>query len=173
MEHLRYDTKNRYVPGPSTGGRTISNVIKPSCKNGTLWSLDIDFNPRQWDDVLDKPAIRTLSCNHIRSPSIHPGGSAGDTDAFLDWLDGFPNVTTLGIFPERGAENAWLTVAKTVRKLDERTSLVKTIYTNALRGVYMDEVLAEAARKGIQIIHADRVPEPELRPLSPSGEVVS
>lgn len=167
LEHLRCTGDGLPMGISGDQRRGILNSIKPSCMNGTLRSVHIDFNPQLYDEILNKQVVHTLSCNEIRTPSIHPGGYPGQIDEFLEWLDGFPNLTNLGVFPTK-TDNAWLAVAKVVRKLDEQ-SLVKTIYTDALYGVYRDEVLKQAAKKGIQIIHASRVPEPKLQPL-PSRE---
>lgn len=137
--------------------------IDASSANGTLRSLEIDFRPEVYDGHINKNIIRTLSCHGILAASVHEDGHAGQTQEFLDWIDGFPNLTTVGIFPQK-AERAWMVVAKLLRKLDD-TSLIKTIYTDALYGVYRDQIIEEAAQKGIQIIHATRVPEPPLSPL--------
>lgn len=162
LEHFRHVSGGLNIYSSSSTRTNIMRIIKPSCVNGTLRSLEIDFEPRLCEDV-DKTIIHSLGCYNMIPPSIHPGGHPGHLDEFLSWLDGFPNVNTLGIFPE-GGDTAWVMVAKVVHKLDEK-SLVKTIYTNVLYGVYRDQILEEAAKKGIQVIYADRIPEPKLQPL--------
>lgn len=178
LEHFRFVggfVGGFYIPRiPIEISSLILHMLKPKvpdAKARTLRSLDIDFVPDLgYDTYIDKKTIESLSCNDIKNPSIHPGGSPGNADVFLEWLDGFPNLTTLGIFPEM-AEHAWMIVAKAIRRLDEK-SRVERIYTNVLKGVYRDEIIELAGKKGIQIIHADRVPPPELSPL-PHEEVAS
>lgn len=163
LEHFRCHGDGLHHATSDAERLDALKAIKPSCVNGTLQSLVIDFLPHLYDQVINKTVIHTLSCHEMKTPSIHPGGYSGQTDEFLEWLDEFPNLTTLGVFPAK-ADNAWLTVAKLVRKLDEK-SLVKTIYTDALYGTYRDEVLKSAAKKDIRIIDAGRVPELPLQPL--------
>lgn len=162
LEHFRYSSSSLSTHSANATKTSIMRILKPSCVNGTLRSLQLDFEPHLCEDV-DKTIIHSLGCYHMMPPSIHPGGHPGHLDDFLSWLDGFPNVNTLGIFPD-GGDTAWVMVAKVVRKFD-KNSLVKTIYTNALYGVYRDQILKEAAKKGIQIVYADRIPEPKLQPL--------
>lgn len=140
--------------------------IQPSCTNGTLRSLDIIFDSKitnRLDKVLNKQAIHTLSCHGIDAPGSYDDlNLTGNSDVFLQWVDTFPNLHTVGVYPEKTVK-AWIVVAKLLRRrLD-----IKTIYTNVLTGVYRDELLARAARNGVKILHADRVPEPVLERARP------
>lgn len=147
----------------------LVRVIEPSLKNGTLHSLDIFFDPDLYDPVIQdyKANIHMLSCSDIAMPSIIEGGPRGQVDDFLDWIDGFPNLTTLGVYPHK-TEDAWMVVAKVVNRLGDGSRL-RRIYTNVLVGAYRDQVLGCAAKKGVEIIHADRMPEPVLL-LLPKGQ---
>lgn len=165
LEHFRYVSKDLRDPTTPITAPQLTRLIQPSSVSRTLRSLELDWGSPMDEDALDKTVIHVLGCYNMAPPSIHPDGHPGAVDDFLDWLDGFSNITTLGIFP-LPAPKAWVMVAKFVRKLDDKSSLVKTIYTNALYGVYRDTVIAEAAKKGIAIIDADRMPEPKFQPLA-------
>ncbi|ROV92742.1 hypothetical protein VMCG_09031 [Cytospora schulzeri] len=141
-------------------------LLAPSVSNGTLTSLDIPFDndvQAEFDRVLlDKRSICSLNCNALPPPpSFQPSGLVSPTaDAFLIWLEGFPNLTTIGLFP-RDREVCAMMVAKILSK----ESSIRTIYTNELVGVYWDDALKKAQGIGVRIIRADRVPEPVLKPL--------
>lgn len=139
--------------------------IQPSCNNGTLRSLHITFDRNirdALDLVLNKPAIHTLSCHSI-------GLGTGDdsyylneeVDLYLDWVDTFPGLHTIGVYPVK-TEKAWTVVAKLMKRRPD----IQTIYTDVLIGVYRDEVLKRAAKNGIAIVEATRVPSPAL-PVAP------
>ncbi|KAF3761074.1 hypothetical protein M406DRAFT_73518 [Cryphonectria parasitica EP155] len=159
LEHFYYSwSDDRMAPSPSDLER-----IKPSCDNGTLHSLHITFNKQSrnvLDKIINKDAIRTLSCYDILMPSIRDdgGGSRGDMQIFVDWVIGFRNLTTIGVFPQK-TDEAWFVVAKLITERPD----IKTIYTDVLHGINRDMILEHAARKGIEIIHASRVPEPALQ----------
>lgn len=137
--------------------------LKPSCTNGTLRSLHVDFLALQrqhWDDMLNKPAIHTLSCEKIQGYAVSDSGHA----AFLDWLLTFPNVRTVGICLANPSEpDSWRIIAFLLKRRPD----IKTIYTNALHGVYRDAMLEQATQIGVKILHGKRVPEPELLPSPP------
>lgn len=145
------------------------SAIQPSCESGTLRSLHISFSVEtqlELDKFLDKQAIETLSCHDILMPSILDGGGhRGHVAEFLEWVDEFPNLSTIGVFPQK-TENAWMTVGKVLRRRPD----IKTLYTDALHGVHRDEVLEYAAKNDVTIIHASRVPEPDLLPLPASEQ---
>ncbi|KAI3396568.1 hypothetical protein diail_12017 [Diaporthe ilicicola] len=133
--------------------------LKPSMSNGSLTSLAVTFCPEtrfELDRVLNKDAIRTLSCFDFNDQS--PVSQCGNT--LLHWLQGFRNLTTLGVFPER-FEGCWMLICKVLGQ----ESSIDTIYTNILSGVWRDLVLEKAEEKGVRIIEADRIPEPILQPL--------
>lgn len=139
--------------------------IQPSCANGTLRSLHISFDLTTrdaLDEILNKPAIHALSCEDITTYDLFdPYPSSSNSDAFLDWVDTFPNLHTVGAYPyHKKDEKAWTTIAKLLKRRPD----IKTIYTNALFGIYRDELLKRAGKNGVNIIHADRVPEPALKP---------
>lgn len=139
--------------------------LAPSVSNGTLKSLDIPYDidiQAGFDQLLDKRTICSFSCNALPpTPSFQPGGLLNPkATALLAWLEEFPNLTTVGLFPKDREVCAVL-----VAKLLSRESSIRTIYTNELVGVYLDDALDKARSKGIRIIRADRVPEPVLRPL--------
>lgn len=141
-------------------------LLAPSISNGTFRSLDIPFDTDiqdKLDQVLDKQAIHSLSCNSLPpTPSFQPAGiSNPQADALLAWLEGFPNLTTVGLYP-KDREVCAMMVA---RLLAREESSVRTIYTNELVGVYLDDALNKAEAKGIEIVRADRVPAPELETL--------
>ncbi|KAJ0120076.1 hypothetical protein J7T55_000929 [Diaporthe amygdali] len=134
--------------------------IKPSMTNGSLASLAITFCPEtrfMFDKVLNKKAIHTLSCFSFTEQSTVVS-QCGDT--FVHWLEGFPYLTTLGVFPQK-FEGCWMLLSKVLAK-DTR---IKTIYTNILTGVWRDWILDRAREKSVKIIEADSIPEPVLQPL--------
>lgn len=173
LEHLRlsdykpYSIRGSLVQDATAVISWFVGLLAPSISSGTLTSLDIPFDDilkAQLDQALDKNAIRTLSCNALNSRLGQFGILNTEGDDLLTWLDEFPNVTTVGIFPE-DAEMCGMIIAKLLAKENK----INTIYTNALTGMYRDDALAKAAKKGIKLIHADRVPEPILKPLDKSS----
>lgn len=142
--------------------------IKPSSTNGTLRSLHISFNLTirdELDKVLNKSAIHTLSCRDIITSATSDLRTSDDnSDAWINWVDTFPNLQTAGAYPSHQKDkNAWTIVVKLLGRRPD----IKTIYTNALFGVFRDELLEQADKIGVKIIHADRVPEPTLAPIAP------
>lgn len=145
--------------------------IKPSCINGTLRSLHVSFNPPTrdgLDGVLNKPAIHTLSCHDI---AVRFGTvTCLDYDDFLEWVDTFPGLQTLGVFAAKEdckstasvQDPAWTLIARLLKSRPD----IKTIYTDALSGAPRDEILGHAAKIGVNVIHAKRVPEPVLSPVA-------
>lgn len=143
--------------------------IRPSCTNGTLRSLHISFDLATrdgLDKVLNKPAIHTLSCHDIAVMSNHFSG--GDFDAFLDWVDTFPALHTVGVFtPLARADSktpAWTLIARLLKTRPD----IKIIFTDALRGAPGDEILERAEKMGVNVMHARRIPEPVLSPVAPA-----
>lgn len=137
--------------------------LRPSIENGALRSLDLTFSKQiriAFDKLFvedQKAALRTLSCHDVIMPSI-VSGFGGNCDDFLDWVKTFPNLTTVGAYPQK-SENAY----KLISTLMKERPAIKTIYTNVLNGAIRDEVLAVAKALGVVIVHADRVPEPVLK----------
>lgn len=165
LEHLYWrDTgppSYRGSPDNLTLLTWFTDLIKPSMSNGTLTSLAITFSPDTqfaFDRVLDKSAIRTLSCFDF----IDEEYDSRCGNKFATWVRGFTNLTTLGVFPQR-TENCWMHVVKVL----STESRIETIYTNALTGIWRDEALKKAHEKGIKIIEASRIPEPVLQPSDP------
>lgn len=134
------------------------DLIKPSMSNGSLTSLAVTFCPEfrfELDRVLNKDAIRTLSCFDF----LDEGSGSQCGEAFVHWVQGFHNLTTVGVFPQR-SEGCWMHVSKVLAK----ESRIETIYTDVLTGQARDWVLAKAQEKGVKIIEASRIPEPVLLP---------
>lgn len=148
-------------------------LLRPSIENGTLRSLDLTFDSYmkaaidQLFEESQKDTICTLSCHEVAMPSIVTG-YGGTCNEFLDWIDTFPNLRTVGAFPQK-TENAHMLISSL---MDKRPN-IKTIYTNVLKGADRDKILARADKKHITIIHADRVPEPLLEPLRESQALVN
>lgn len=133
------------------------DLIEPSMSNGSLTSLAVTFCPQfqvELDRVLSKDAVRTLSCFDFREEGR--GSQCGDS--FANWVQGFHNLTTVGVFPDH-SEGCWMHVSKVLAK----ESRIETIYTDILTGQARDWVLAKAQEKGVRIIEANRIPEPVLQ----------
>ncbi|ROW13389.1 hypothetical protein VPNG_05433 [Cytospora leucostoma] len=169
LEHLRLSeyllcqSGSRHDREMSDALAWLVQLISKSCSSGTLRSLDIPFESNvqgALDQVLVKDDIRTLSCNAFDGHLNTLGLLGREDEAVLAWLDTFPNLTTVGVFPE-DTEVGKLMIARLLAK----GSMINTIYTNVLTGRYRDDALEMAAKKGIRLIHANRVPEPELEPL--------
>ncbi|KAK7737908.1 hypothetical protein SLS53_006286 [Cytospora paraplurivora] len=169
LEHLRLSEYTFYQSG-SRPHREMSDalpqlvkLISKSCSSGKLRSLDIPFErdvQRTLDEVLVKGNIRTLSCNAFDGHLNTLGLLSREHEAVLAWLDTFPNLTTVGVFPDDTQVGKMMTA-----RLLAKESKIDTIYTDALTGTYWDDALEVATKKGIRMIHAKRVPEPELEPL--------
>lgn len=142
-------------------------ILRPSIENRSLRYLDLTFMTEvkvaidalftsEREEGNRKEALQILSCHDITMPSINTG-FGGNYNDFLDWVETFPNLTTVGAYPEK-SENAHMLILWLIKKRPD----IKTIYTNVLRGAERDMVLAEAKKRGITIVHADRVPAPDL-----------
>lgn len=143
----------------------FTELIKPSAISGTLTSLAITFNPEMqlaFDNILDKQALRTLSCfDFIDEERFSSDASCGNT--FANWVRGFTNLTALGIFPQRTE-----ICAMHVMKVLAYETRIKLIYTDVLTGVWRDQVLQKAEEMDIWVIESlSRIPE-EGRPYCPS-----
>ena len=135
------------------------DLIEPSMSNGSLTSLAVTFCPEsrfELDRVLNKDAIRTLSCYDFLDEEF--ASRCGDT--FAHWVQGFQNLTTVGVFPQK-SDVCWMHVSKVLAK----ESRIETIYTDILAGQPRDWVLAKAKERGVKIIETSRIPEPVLQPL--------
>ncbi|KAJ4401971.1 hypothetical protein N0V82_010825 [Gnomoniopsis sp. IMI 355080] len=181
LEHFRchydpygfsYFNENSNLVHPSEQSLAVQSllgILRPSIENGTLryldltWSilvkagLDTLFTAEPEQDR--KETIRILSCHGIEMPSIVTG-FGGNCDEFLGWVETFPNLTTVGAYPQK-SENAHMLILWLMKRRPD----IKTIYTDALKGAERDMVLAEAEKRSVTVIHADRVPEPFLEPL--------
>lgn len=136
------------------------NFLKASCAKGSLQALDIYVGPyngsalcEYLDKFLNKNDIHTLSCHDFRWSGGAGSLSSFTGDPFLEWLDGFPNLTTVGAYPDH-FENCAVVIAKLLKK----DTKIKTVYTDCLRGSFRDEVLKLAEAKGVKVIHAPSVP---------------
>lgn len=165
LEHL-YLRDRDFSFGPHV--RTVESLawfmdlIKPSMSSGCLTSLAVTLCPEflyELDQVLNKDAIRTLSCFDFLEQG-GPGSPCGD--AFAHWVRQFHNLTTLGVYPQK-SEGCWMHVSRVLAQ----ESRIETIYTDILTGQARDWVLADAQAKGVKIIEASRIPEPELQPIEP------
>lgn len=135
------------------------DLVEPSMSNGSLTSLAVTFCPElrfELDRVLNKDAILTLSCFDFLDAG--PGSQCGDD--FAHWVQGFHNITTVGVFPQK-SEGSWMHVSKVLA----RESRIETIYTDVLKGQPRDWVLAKAQEKGVKIVEASCIPEPVLQPF--------
>lgn len=138
-------------------------LIKPSMSNGCLTSLAVTFAPEtqnHLDKYLNKAAVRTLSCFDFLDQDS--GVTCGDK--FVTWVQGFTNLTTVGVFPQK-SDSSWMHVSKVLGQ----ESRIETIYTDVLFGQTRDWVLEKAQEKGVKIIEASRIPEPVLKPLDPEA----
>lgn len=181
LEHFRchFEIHNVYIQifdddmrmvdaqSPPYEVHSLISVLRPSIENRTLRCLDLTFMSEvkvaidalftsEQEGVNKKEAIQILSCHDVTMPSIITG-FGGNYDEFLDWVETFPNLTTVGAFPQK-SENAHMLILWLMKKRPD----IETIYTNVLKGAERDMVLDEARKRGIAIIHADRVPAPVL-----------
>ncbi|ROV98631.1 hypothetical protein VSDG_04241 [Cytospora chrysosperma] len=177
LEHLRltdsqFSHENDRLRGTFIEALSwLLGLLAPSISNGTLTSLDIPFDNdirAELDQVLDKQSISSLNFNALPPPpSFQMSGLLSPIgDALLTWLESFPNLETVGLFP-----NDREACAMMVAKILSKESNIRTIYTNELVGVYYDDALAKAEKIGVRIIRADRVPEPVLKPLGKKSKV--
>ncbi|KUI58439.1 F-box/LRR-repeat protein 5 [Cytospora mali] len=170
LEHLRlseyefmYHDDERYLSFMENLSWFLE-LLAPSMSNGTLKSLDIPYDSillSEFGLVLDKQAIRTISCNTFPPTTISSQLTrGGDCHNLCVWLDQFPNLNTVGVFTS-DVEGCMSIVSELLSKKNN----IHTIYTKMLRGVHWDDALRAAEERGIRLIHADRVPEPVLEPL--------
>lgn len=145
----------------------LLEILRPSIESRTLRYLDLTFMNEvknaidalftsEQEEANQKEAIKILSCHDVTMPSVNTG-FGGNYNEFLDWVETFPNLMTVGAYPQK-SENAHMLILWLMKKRPD----IKTIYTNVLRGAERDMVLDEARKRGIAIVHADRVPAPVL-----------
>ncbi|KAH6844995.1 hypothetical protein B0I37DRAFT_173400 [Chaetomium sp. MPI-CAGE-AT-0009] len=113
-----------------------------------------DFIPTRDLKFLNQSGLHTLGLhdfNFFHDPNSRFGASSGfDAQPFLDWLDCFPDLHTLGVYPCQGD---WPGVADLITGLIARPG-IKTIHQRSLRGVHWDKAQELAKKHGVELCHS-------------------
>ncbi len=152
--------------------RTLEAIIGPAAKSGTLKVLELsasletsatrvatmaspaihdDFAPMRDYACAHSDALHTLSLhdfNFHRDPASRFGASSRfDGQPFLDWLECFPALHTVAVYP-----GDWDGVDTFLMRLIIHPR-VKVLYQKNLRGSAWDQALALAKKHGVKLVH--------------------
>jgi hypothetical protein len=157
--------------------RLLQHVLEPAAKSGTLKVLELaasfagpatmtgpantvirsDLVPARDLDFAMSDNIHTLGLhdfNFHHDPTSRFGATSQfDGQPFLDWLECFPKLHTVAVYP-----GEWEGVASFIMKLIIHPR-VKVIHQEYLRGVAWDEALRLAKKHGVELHHSpDHMP---------------
>ncbi|KAL2157110.1 hypothetical protein VTH06DRAFT_7025 [Thermothelomyces fergusii] len=149
----------------------VQHLLEPSARAGKLKVLELAAtwpassypmappSSRQGDDFVPARDLGALACESVhtlglrdfnffdgrRRPraSIYPFSG----DPFIDWLDCFPNLRTVAVYPDR-----WEGVASFIAQLILHPR-VKAVHQDYLRGMHWDEATRLARQHGVALHH--------------------
>jgi hypothetical protein len=149
----------------------LETIVAPSIMQGALKTLDVasgDARPHGGDFALSPPqlsfssmSLETLGMSSFLFDDTDSYSALFTAKPFLDWLSKFPNVHTVAAYPSTYAR-----CADVIKALLSHKG-IKRIYQDCLTGVVLDEVRAEANKRGIEIIHQRR----HMAPIFPRSFV--
>ncbi|KAL2175794.1 uncharacterized protein P884DRAFT_205071 [Thermothelomyces heterothallicus CBS 202.75] len=150
----------------------LQRVLEPSARAGKLKVLELaatsapGFYPRTpsagsqlGSDFVPARDLRALASENLHTLGLHDFNFFDDTsnphasiyafcgDPFIDWLDCFPNLHTVAVYPGR-----WEGVAYFIAKLILHPK-VKVIHQDYLRGVHWYEAQQLAKEHGVELRH--------------------
>ena len=130
----------------------LRDFLRPSVQNHKLRGLELKYLPHAAEvctplsalNFLCKEDIVDLGLTSFRFPDPYFRG--GENQSSLEWLQTFPNLQTVAIYPYN-TEGRHYVVEGLVRVG------IKTIYQDCLFGVERDRIMALAEENGVTIIH--------------------
>ncbi|KAK4104314.1 hypothetical protein N658DRAFT_493816 [Parathielavia hyrcaniae] len=152
--------------------RLLRAVLEPAAAAGNLQVLELggaatmmmgpdgSTTTMRGDDLVPardlafaaSDALHTLGLhdfNFYHDPTSRFGASSRfDGQPFLDWLECFPRLHTVGVYP-----GEWSGVAAFVEKLIVHPR-VRVVHQECLRGVAWDEALRLARKHGVALLHS-------------------
>lgn len=145
---------------PSVSTRILKPFLEPAASSGSLKVLELGA-PLSLNDIPSQPTteysfalsdnIHTLGLhdfNFYHDPSSRFGTTSQfDGQPFLDWLECFPKLHTVAVYPGQ-----WEGVASFIMKLIMH-SKVKVIHQEYLKGVEWDEAKKLAKKHGVEMKH--------------------
>ncbi len=150
----------------------LEPVLAPAAQSGVLKVLELAVTPfGSFDDYpspsadnvtrslqpeemlfLQSPNLHTLGLHdfnfHNASTSRFGASNSFDGQPFLDWIECFPKLHTVAVYPA-----GWSGVALFIMKLILHPR-IKVIYQDHLKGADWDEALALAKRHGVTLHRA-------------------
>ncbi|KAK3301379.1 uncharacterized protein B0H64DRAFT_383357 [Chaetomium fimeti] len=123
----------------------------PPGPDGIQQQPPTQFLPARDLAFLDRCALHTLGLhdfNFFHDPTSRFGATAAfDGDPFVAWLDAFPDLHTLGLYPGN-----WEGVAGFITALIARPG-IKAIHQRYLSGVTWDQARQLARERGVELFH--------------------
>lgn len=123
------------------GPDALSRMLAPSLANGKLKTLSLASPLEELKDMqAEAPHVQALGLVlDSRDNPLFLG------PRYIDWVAKFPNAHTFTVYGESGA------VVTALAELIRRPG-TKRIFERSLRGVQRDQLLEEAANRGIEVI---------------------
>ncbi|KAH6649755.1 hypothetical protein F5144DRAFT_635901 [Chaetomium tenue] len=149
--------------------RHLEHILEPSVSAGKLQALELRaaFNHLTPPGGGDQPGdfvpardLDFLTCSSLHTLGLHdfnffenPSGRWVATnefyaEPFVDWLDCFPSLRTLGVYP-----GDWEAVGLLIPRLIARPG-IKAIHQQYLRGLSWDEAQKLARKHGVKLCHS-------------------
>jgi len=136
----------------------VQEILRPSQESGTLQSVHLTGKLMEPFDELgatgagnalftDKSSITSLGLHDFGWQDAFSYHSTLTGRPFLEWVERFPNLTTVAAYPEH-FEGAGSVVRALVAQ-----GRFETVYQNCLIGVERDLVLEEARKHGTAVVH--------------------
>ncbi|KAK4144316.1 uncharacterized protein C8A04DRAFT_11618 [Dichotomopilus funicola] len=150
----------RCISSPLTPEK-LKKILSFSARNNRLQVLDIALDTKSFvpatptDRFTPKRDLDFLACDSLHTLGLHDfnfyhdphslSPTRFDGQPFVDWLDLFPNVHTVYVYPGN-----WDNVLKLISALINHPQ-IKVIYQNVLAGVQWDAAKAAAKEKGKEL----------------------
>ncbi len=154
--------------------RLWKHVLRPAVQSGALKVLELAISAYSGFDMLPRPVTNEWThadlvpatdlafahSDNLHTLALHDfnfdhevsrfGGSRFNGQPFLDWLECFPKLHTVGVYP-----GDWEAVPAFIMKLILHPR-VKVIHQDNLRGANWDEARELAKKHGVELHHSSR-----------------
>lgn len=146
----------------------LERILKPSASANKLQTLELrasfdrlapasagdppgDFVPARDLDFLSCSSLHTLGLHEFNffkdANTRYLAADEFDAEPFVQWLDCFPNLHTVGVYP-----GGWEAVGALITRLIARPG-IRTIHQLTLRGMAWDEAQKLAKKYGVKLCH--------------------
>ena len=146
----------------------LERILKPSASANKLQALELratfthlapasagdppgDFVPARDLSFLECSSLHTLGLHefnfHEDPNSRYLAADVFNAEPFVEWLDSFPSLHTVGVYP-----GGWEAVGALITRLIARPG-IKTIHQQFLKGVPWDAAQKLAKKHGVELCH--------------------